>query len=432
MKFEIKHKIIALTLLIVVSCNKETCDFIPVCEPLGQNTQNSGLTIVTYNAENPSDFVGAIYDTKNNASAPVGTDWGVALGSAGKITKPADWTLGKIGRVFGIAVDDNENIYLASSGVYSHNFPAFGSNIPYQNAKPGRIYKATAGTYSTTAFVDLSVTYASGAGSFNGIGNIAYDKVNKQLFATNLDDGKIYRISMTGAILQTYDPFTPDTGAPDITTQDEQIWGIGVNYEEGKVKLYFARITTPVTALANRNIYSLTLNSGGVMPTSAPVLEIANIPGTQPAITDIEFSGDTKKMIFAERKEPHNAMVLSYNRLSNSWVSNTQYNVGMSNGKNSAGGVDFSYKGDDKSPIQACDEFIWATGNALYNAQGQAVYGMQGIKYSGNSLSTYSTTDLFIDYDQVNPYVWSSAIGKNDIGDVDVIDANNCFCVIKK
>lgn len=413
-----------MSVSLLISCDKETCEYVTQCEPLGNNTEQSGITVVTYNADNPTDFVGAIYDTRNNASTPLGTDWAPALGTGGKIIKPADWTLGKLGRIFGIAMDKNSNIYLAASGVYGQNF----LNTPYQNTNPGRIYKATAGSYSTSSFVDLPMSYASSAGSLNGIGNVAYDKINNQLFATNLDDGKIYRISMTGTILQTYDPFSVDSGTPDITVQDERIWGIGVNYESGKVKVYFPRITTPVTTLANRNLYSITLNSGGNMPTSAPVLEIPNLPGVAESITDIEFSADTQKMILAERGDPHNAMSFSYNKIGSSWNSNTQYFVGGFTGKNAAGGVDFAFVGDDKTPVK-CEEFIWASGNYLEAASVSPgrVYGLQGIKYAGNTLTSAPSSDLFVDY---NPPIYNFA-QKGDIGDVDVFDADTCSCISK-
>ena len=147
----------------------------------------------TYHSNNPNDFVASIYDTRNNISAPIGTDWGISLSSGGKISKPSDWTMGNLGRIFGIAVDNSSNIYFASSGVYNQYINSGAGLVPYVNANPGRIYKATAGSsYSISTLVDLPVT--SSVGSLSGIGNIAYDKINNQLFATNLDNGKIYRI----------------------------------------------------------------------------------------------------------------------------------------------------------------------------------------------------------------------------------------------
>ena len=35
----------------------------------------------------------------------------------------------------------------------------------------------------------------------NGLGNIAYDKWNNQLFITNFEDGNIYRFDMQGNLL---------------------------------------------------------------------------------------------------------------------------------------------------------------------------------------------------------------------------------------
>lgn len=438
MKNIVKYSLAAFTFFSLLNCEKDSCEYPDVCQSFGNDTQQTGLTVVTYHADQQGDFVGAIYDTRNNISAPTGVDWAVPLGAAGKVTHPTDWTVGKIGRVFGIAIDSNANIYLASSGVYNQYFNGGAGLLPYVNPNVHRIYKANAGTYSTSTFVDLPSSGATPSGSLNGIGNIAFDKVNRQLFATNLDDGKIYRISMTGTILQSYDPWTPDTGSPDITLQDEQIWGVGVNYEEGKVKVYFARITATVPS---RNLYSITLDSSGNMPSTAPVLEIANLPGTQAAITDIEFSADTRKIILAERGHPHSATTFSYNRGPSSWLTHKTYIVGQHTvGKNSAGGVAFGYRGDDKNANMGCQQFVWASGNAMIPATMPApvppatyayIYGIQGINYAGNTFSSSPINDLFIDFDPLN-YRWDFGIGKGEIGDVDVFDSNSCYCVMKK
>ena len=435
MKLNINKIIAAIIVMLLYNCDKDNCDYVPTCEPLSENAQNAGLTIVTYHSSNPNDLVASIYDTRNNISAPIGTDWGISLSSGGKILKPSDWTMGNLGRIFGIAVDNSSNIYFASSGVYNQYINSGAGLVPYVNANPGRIYKATAGSsYSISTLVDLPVT--SSVGSLSGIGNIAYDKINNQLFATNLDDGKIYRISMAGSIVQTYDPFAPDDNTPDITTkQEERIWAIGVNYEKGKVKVYFPRVTS-----STRELYSLTLNTDGTLPTTPPVKEIENLSGNQLAITDIEFSADGKKILLAERGDPHSSISFSYNLSNTSWVFYKQYAVGghstlYKNPNNSAGGVDFGYRGDDNTSVKNCEEFVWSTGNLLFansitGTPQPYLYGLQGINYSGNILSTSPSTDLFIDFDTPN-YTWNTGIGKGEIGDVDVIDANGCFCVIK-
>lgn len=422
-----KTIITCIAIILLASCAKNKCEYPSDCEPFGVDNQYTGITVVTFKTDSTNGQVGGIYDTRNNLAASRGTDWGVALNTPSLTIRPASWTRTSIGQIFGIAIDNNANVYLAASGVYGQNV----LNTPYQNSNPGRIYKASPPAWTAATFVDLPVTYAGSGGSLNGIGNIAHDKVNDQLFATNLDDGKIYRISMAGTIIQAYDPWASDGGTPDITIQDERIWGVGVNYENGKVKVYFARITTPVTTISNRNLYSITLSTGGAMPASAPVLEVANLPGNQTAFTDIEFSGDTKELLMAERGDPHNSIVVSYTKSGTGWVANYQYFVGGFTGKNSAGGIDFAYEGDDKTPIQKCSEMFWASGNYLEASSilgsGRA-YGLQGIKYAGNTYPASQTTDLYIDY---NPPVYNFS-PKGDIGDVDVFDANSCFCIKKR
>ena len=145
-------------------------------------------------------------------------------------------------------------------------------------------------------------------------------------------------------------------------------------------------------------------------------------------------------MVIAERGHPHSATTTSYNRFGNTWTSNVpQYYVGetpSTKGNNSAGGVDFQYKGNGTG--LKCEEFVWASGNlliasSLSSSTGSIpyIYGIQGIAYPGNSATTSSSTDLFIDFDPTN-YTWSSGIGKGEIGDVDTFDADGCFCLKKQ
>ena len=61
-----------------------------------------------------------------------------------------------------------------------------------------------------------------------GLGNIAYDCECNQLFVTNMEDGKIYRLSMGGTTLSTFDHATPDNGLPGFAPPGEKVWGIGV------------------------------------------------------------------------------------------------------------------------------------------------------------------------------------------------------------
>ncbi|MGB1307703.1 MAG: hypothetical protein ACPG6B_02250, partial [Oceanihabitans sp.] len=350
-------------LLINFSCSKDDCEFTgnnnpSTCIPFGENTEYAGFTVTTNYSNDLNSSIGTIYNTQLNSQAPQGDDWGTtSLGPQVSSISPANWTRNDIGQVFGIAIDNNENVYLASSDIYS-----FGG-FSVSNTKPSEIYKCSAPSFLATPFITLPNTGGPG----NGIGNIAVDKVNNQMFATNLEDGKIYRIDLTlNIIIDTYDPWIGDDSAGGIERQEERVWGIGVNYESGKVKVYFPRVNliTP-----ERSIYSITLKNDGSFPASgSEVIEVSNVPGNQDIISDIAFSSSKNQMLIAERNAYHNSKVMSFNK-SGSWNFNVQYFVGGSagaDGENSAGGVDFYTNELDEDISAVCNESFWATGNWMF------------------------------------------------------------------
>jgi len=434
MKYFINNKIVKLLCLSVItavtSCTTdENCvyeqeeDSGVNCVPFQDNTERAGWTVVTNYSALDTDPNGAIYNTSNNASAPLGDDWGVALNTPTETLHPTNWTGRDIGNIFGTAIDKDENIYLASSGIYDNTvFPS-----PTANAQAGRVYKCVPPTYTATTLFDLTNT----GGIENGTGNIAYDKLNDQLFTSNLEDGKIYRYNTVGNYLGEYDPWAADTGTAGIVAQGEQVWGVGVNYEGNVAKVYFARITLNN---ATREMYSVTLNADGSFPSSgAEILEYSAIPGTQLKISDISFSSNKQEMLIAERGEPHVAKVMSYTKTGPSWSFTFRYFVGGFSGENSAGGVDFAYKEINGDVSAECDQFFWASGNYLQarnlpSPVSDRVYGLEGIAYTGNNSvsdpfgTANQDTDIFIDLN--GAYTWEV---KGSIGDVEVFDANDCF-----
>lgn len=415
-------------LLGLTSCaTDESCEYLEVnsevaCEPFKANSEKAGWTVATFYSASESAPIGAIYDTRFNSNAPLGDDWGTALNTPSETIHPSNWRRQDIGGIFGTAIDSDENIYLAASDIYHMSvFPT-----PPANAIPGQVYKCVGPAYIATPLFTLT----NSGGAENGTGNIAYDKLNNQLFVTNLEDGKIYRYDTNGIYLGEFDPWAADVLSPGIVIQDEQVWGVGVNYEAGVAKVYFPRVTLNNLT---REIWSVTLNADGSFPSSgSELLEFANIPGTQPKISDIAFSSNMREMLLSERGDPHAALVISYSRAGTTWSFNKKYFVGGFTGENSAGGVDFAYKEVEENISAECDQFFWASGNYMLARNlplpGDRVYGLQGIAYSGNNddddpIGTANQdTDIFIDHN--GAYSWEV---KGSIGDVEVFDASECF-----
>lgn len=436
MKFRLNFNILITVFLLVnvflASCSDdEICDYELTsdsmsigCVPFEMNSATAGFTVATCYAAVGTEPVGVIFDTRFNSLAPIGDDWGIGLNNPTQTIHPPNWTPNDIGQVFGIAIDDSENIFLAASNIYQQGvFPT-----PPGNLLPGQVYKCSAPTWNATPVFSVP----NSGGTLNGIGNIAYDKLNNQLLVSNLENGMIYRFDTNGVQLGTpYDPWSPDTGGAGIATQEEQVWGIGVNYEGGIVKLYYARVA--LAPNPERSIYSVTLNADGSFPAiTNDVLEISNVSGNQDVITDIAFSSSMNEMLISERGNPHSAKVLSYSRLGGNWSANLQYFVGgnaANDGENSAGGVDFAFGEIDEDIGSECDSFFWASGNFMgpNNVLGK-VYGLQGVAYSGNNSESAPSptgsneTDIFIDFN--GSY---TTLEKNTIGDVETFDASQCF-----
>ncbi|MEL6943212.1 MAG: hypothetical protein AAFO82_11140, partial [Bacteroidota bacterium] len=387
-----------------------------------------GWAIATCYAELGAPDVGVIFDTRPNSVAPVGADWNDPALGATKVVDvhPLDWNLDSIGQVFGIAIDNKSNpdgdIFLAATDLYRLDGPwlvgAFGP------AGSGGIYKTPGNDLNnTTVFVGTTSIPSSpcalignnlipntntlandAANRGNSIGNIAYDEYNNQLFATNTEDGRIYRIDMTGNILSIYDPFTTGTDVPGIINPSERLWGIGVFEENGVVKVYFARERSGTNdseiwsiALDGFGEFLGTVNTTCIMQ-GPEILEITVPSNGEEKVTDIAFSKSCK-MLLAERGAPHNARVREYNLISTNWDGPKQYIIGLG-GDSSAGGIDYGYVDDGDDTMAGCDSMIWATGNYLQAGSGQLIYGMQGIKDGCNDLANYGNTDLFIDFDQ--------------------------------
>lgn len=430
----LKSIILVLTLIVFVSCNDETCEYDQAC----LENAPEGFMVITKMA-NFSNSVGTIFETTNNSAAPLGGDWnnpGLGAGQVQNI-QPNLWDVTRIGQVFGIAIKGNNKIFLSATDVYHLDSPFYPST--FGTAGRSGIYITDINTPNTTSdFVGTLVSSNantvgtafipnSGVGNGNSIGNIAYDKANDQLFATNLEDGRIYRIdAITGIVKSIFDPFVIDNGIAGIAPIGEQLWGVGVYTSNGITTVYFARTST------NKEIWSIDLNASGEFvaneigatklfddTSSSSNLEIGNLPGTQAKITDIAFSCNGR-MLIAERGAYHDSRVYEYVKPTTTWVAGNDFYVGRTHGKNSAGGVDYGSR--EKAGSFINNDIVWASGNWMQTASSSLVYGVQGMSGSGNSATIPNNyqTDIYIDYDNFSNE-------KGGLGDVEIFDSN-CPC----
>jgi len=255
------------------------------------------------------------------------------------------WIALNLGMIFGVELDDASppNIYVSSTTVYgdfsgANECPTVPGGFGPDGA--GAIYKIDGTSGAIQSFV---ITGAGGIGSNEipnsgpGLGNFCFDKFHQQFFVTNHEDGRIYRIDMTGTLLSIFDPFDPDDGIPGFAPLGERLWGIGV-YQD---RLYFAvwlrdsgRPNTawpaaagPAPSSPNNSIWSVALDLTGdfsgseqleiVMPyldPPTPHLQFSN------PVSDIELSPGGKLLLaehtmindFGQIDAGHSARVLEY------------------------------------------------------------------------------------------------------------------------
>lgn len=379
---------------------------------IAQPVQNGFAVGTCYSDGSSSGPVAVLIDVRLADLQTPNVHW-----NAPKTYGPASspWTKANLGEVFGICFDPSGNFYVSATTVFYNTTPGGPGGS-------GAIYKINGASGAISTFAQLP-------NNGIGLGNIAWDDANNQMFATNFEDGTIYRIDASGTVSSTFDPWMPDGGTSGIAPLGELVFGIGV-YEN---RVYFARWSESAgnqsSALSNE-IWSIGLDGTGDF-TGSPTLEI-----TMPVysgnwsnpVADIAFSA-AGRMMLAERgstinsgnigTSPHSSRVLEYEDPGSGWVSTGNvFSIGViSAGANSNGGVDYAYDSYDamNNALIQCDEAIWATGDGLrfdWNPNYQ-VYGFQRLPASGGS----SPNNVMIDADGIYTMFPQD---KTEIGDVEI------------
>ncbi|MEO8664540.1 MAG: dockerin type I repeat-containing protein, partial [Ignavibacteria bacterium] len=363
-----------------------------------------------------------------------------------------NWTRKRMRDVYGIAIDNETppNFFISSTSV--------NCDTPDPNDS-ALIYRIDANTWLATTYI--FTTFAPGPpASGNGvstmpntgprIGNICYDNFHKQLFATNLEDGIIYRIKDNGFgvgnVEEYFDPstlgFNPDDGTAGFAPFGERLWGIGsYGTNSNDVKVYFSRWVTSSYVTGVNEIWSVNLSgTGNFIPST--LAKVFAIDGIVPndwssPVADIEFSfkGD---MLLGERSMSNNcsaahaSRILEYPRdISGNYnaASYILHNMGMLFNygifPNSTGGVDYDYGFSDSTNNTNidCDSTIVGTGDYLFMPSGGGlVYGVQATSRSNawtNNSQNYS------DYVDINNNIFTSN-DKTTPGDIDVYRKDLC------
>jgi hypothetical protein len=163
-------------------------------------TRFSGVTPGPGSVLNQQGTVGSIIDIRTPGQPPVGQHW---------IDEPqrSPLTAAEVGQVFGVALDDGKppNIYIAATSAFGlHRAGAGWMPGMWGTGGPGAIYRLEAASgYRPRLFATVSFQGRQNSGP--ALGNIAFDRWNKQLYVSDLETGMIHRISLDGRDLGTFD-----------------------------------------------------------------------------------------------------------------------------------------------------------------------------------------------------------------------------------
>jgi len=174
-------------------------------------TRFSGVTLTpgpqgqppsaSINVNGPS---GTIVDVRSPAFPPIGLHW-MTEPQRGRVTAA------EVGQVFGVALDDANppNIYLTATSAFGLHFAPGGTQwmpgLWGAGGGPGTIYRLdAANNYRPRVFANIMLSGRANTGA--ALGNLTYDRANKQLFVSDLETGMIHRVRVAdGADLGPYD-----------------------------------------------------------------------------------------------------------------------------------------------------------------------------------------------------------------------------------
>ena len=308
----------------------------------------------------------------------------------------ASWNIGTVGTVFGVTVDDVGNIYLAHTAIF------FSNETGSLGGSTGAVTMINGATGAPSLLVNLPNS-ANGP----GLGNLTWSCGRKNLYVTNFEDGRIYRVDpaapAASRIKSAWD-FATDTldtsggaeaGDPvGIAPYGERVWAVA----DGGDRLFFSVWNSDSGAPAN-TIWSVQLNGSGDPIAGTKTIEIVQNQATirRAPVSDIAIDAEcclytAQRTMSGMSTGAHGSDLLKYcwdpaAGAAGAWVLGPTFLVGDSPwlDHSCAGGVGV----DD-----GANGLVWTTGDAL-ELTNFAVYGVAGIPQTGGD----ETNSILIDND---------------------------------
>lgn len=332
-------------------------------------------------------------------------------------------------------------------------------------AGPGSIYKIDGKTGETTLFANVTLDGVENSGP--GLGNIAFDPDNRQLFVSDLDTGMIHRFDLEGGDLGHFDHGVDgrlkkdlpavahdptnrmDITSPSFETEKPETWGYAAKERlvyglavHGR-RLYYA-----VNGPDSPQVWSIGIERDGSFGDD-PRWELDVKAETDHPVTDMVFDRQGR-LYLAQRgfvKNPYDyavfavpatSEVLRYHKedpddpeTPSVWAEEPEeYAIGFPEGhRMTVGGIDLGYGYDETGyvDVKSCDGYLGTTGDDLRNnselaeklAEGGAL-NVHGFQLNDKSLVRPKNVppfeSYFVDYDGTfdDPEV------RGHIGDIEI------------
>ncbi len=465
----------------LIECKGTPCDSPPVdcadcCGKAPEFTGYPGaVAVVTQQGQLGGLSSLEVVDISNQGSAPIGSNWNAA--PLYSVSNSTNWTFSDLGSVFGVTLDDEGNIYVAHSSVYgsannqcappqifADGLGSLSANGANPGGRPGSIYKISTATGVASFFAALpnasDPVYAvgpypvNGSESYPGLGNICFDCGSANLYVSNHEDGRIYRLNKTGAVLSTYKHSTgavasggaPDAGDPGpgfiplsphpVTGRGQRVWAVQTSSGRLYYSVWREQNCPPTDGsswIGANEVWSVDLvdsgpNAGEFIPgTEQLELDMASYPyvgsgvgGSSSPISDLSFSPDCC-MLVGERSmsndtisDAHESRLLEfcYDPGLGTWVPSTNvFQAGDAGAPTScSGGVDYDF--DTTNSLVN----VWTTADYIQGPP-TYVYGILGMPFAGGS----PLNGIWVDMDQnfISHDKWQQ-------GDVDISCPEPC------
>jgi hypothetical protein len=416
------------------------------------STFSGQIAVVTGQLKGGSSVV--VVDLKNeNGGVAVDKNWDSSSSPPTQLYRHPDWSVTKIGDVFGLTLDNQGNVYVTATTSYF-------TKAPLTTANPGRVYRIDGTSGAVNVFATLP-------NKGPALGNINYSCAYDSFYVSNFADGRIYQLkrpttaSMTGNVISTFDHQTgtiltgttagnAETGTdyskfseknPPGMKRGSRVWGLAVF----RNRLYYgvwhqdSGNHAGVDSAANE-VWSVQLLPGGIFTGTAKLeITLPTLQSTNPSASPLNYSNPVSSisfnaagdMLVAERSmngdtnnktggfAAHESRVLEYALFpfTSTWTlqSPTKFGLGTLNygGRpSSAGGAAYdSFGARDWVTVDAMHYPGYPVAGDAGPAQSDRVYGIQGLPMSGGTIHNSILTDLTDS---------TTTADKNQMGDVEI------------